>query len=187
MVNRDIENSRAVDSANFNNSNPGRSFTMFFDCAFQTAHCCSGSGFLSTARGCGWRSCPVMIVLYNTCQTGRHPSRGQGCPTFRGRRPDRANRPHIALPPPAGQGARAFGQSRAPGSLDRRPIPVSVEGDPKGRYVVVASNGKIDSVTGVDGPDQAMEHTKITIPSLETTPEHQAQAIVKSLLKNGHI
>jgi adenylylsulfate kinase-like enzyme len=51
----------------------------------------------------------------------------------------------------------------------------------------VTRNCKTESLTGVDGPDQAPEHTKITIPSFEATAEHQAQAIVKSLRKNGHI
>ena len=66
------------------------------------------------------------------------------------------------------------------------PIEVCMQRDPKGLYEK-AKAGKIKNFTGIDSPYEAPEHADLTLKTVESTPEAQAESIVKYLRDKGYL
>ena len=66
------------------------------------------------------------------------------------------------------------------------PIEVCMSRDPKGLYEK-AKAGKIKNFTGIDSPYEAPEHPDLTLKTVESTPEAQAESIVKYLRDKGYL
>src|SRR5471030_2032521 len=66
------------------------------------------------------------------------------------------------------------------------PIEVCMQRDPKGLYEK-AKAGKIKNFTGIDSPYEAPEQADLTLKTVGSTPEAQAQAIVQYLRDRGYL
>ena len=66
------------------------------------------------------------------------------------------------------------------------PIEVCMQRDPKGLYEK-AKAGKIKNFTGIDSPYEAPDQAELTLKTVESTPEEQAQSIVKYLREKGYL
>jgi len=66
------------------------------------------------------------------------------------------------------------------------PIEVCMQRDPKGLYEK-ARAGKIKNFTGIDSPYEAPEHADLTLKTVESSPEVQAESIVKTLRDKGYL
>ena len=66
------------------------------------------------------------------------------------------------------------------------PIEVCMSRDPKGLYEK-AKAGKIKNFTGIDSPYEAPQAPELTLKTVESTPEAQAEGIVKYLRDKGYL
>ena len=133
------------------------------------------------------RQCPPRAQPRPRLHRGRpdreHPSRRRGRPADGGRRADRPDRLHLAVPRRARNGAaddcRTASSSRC-SSIRRWPRPRSATS--KGLYAK-ARAGELKNFTGIDSPYEAPEKPEIRIDTTAMSAEAAADLIVEELMK----